>query len=126
MKKILLLLTLLSLVLFTGCNTGGEVPGTTDTPDLPSDPPITLTVTYEATEGGEIMGEADQIILYGEDTTPVTAVAEDGWVFIGWDDGCSDTTRFETGVTKNLVITARFLKSNSSEGGFDLPDLPFN
>lgn len=125
MKKLLSLLTLLSLVLLAGCNTGGEEPGTGDT-DLPSENPITLTVTYETTEGGEILGEADQIILYGENTTPVTAVADEGWVFIGWDDGCRDGTRFETNVTKNLVITARFVQSNVPGGGFDLPDLPFN
>lgn len=120
------MVVILSLVLVTGCNRtgGGDVP--TIPEDGGEDPlPKFCSVTYVAQTGGEIRGEADQLVLLGEDASPVTAEPESGWVFVGWDDGCSTATRWDKEVSANVTYTARFAKSNSAEGGIELPDLPF-
>ena len=67
-----------------------------------------LAITYMAGEGGEIEGETDQLLLPGEDGTPVVAVAEDGWVFVGWDDGVDTPERQALGVTSGAVYVANF------------------
>ena len=67
-----------------------------------------ISISYVVEEGGEIIGETDQLILPGEDGTPVVAVAEDGWMFVGWDDGHEDTERQEFGVTEDMVFIAIF------------------
>lgn len=75
----------------------------------PDDPMANyIAVSYVVEEGGEILGEADQLIAPGEDGTPVVAIAEDGWMFVGWDDGNENPERQEFGVTEELVFTAMF------------------
>jgi len=99
-----------------------------------------IPVTYMVEEGGEILGEAEQLIIPGESTTPVIAQAEDGWVFVGWDDGVKSLERFEKNVTTEMVITAIFEnifedgdsdseadgegKPGSGEEGDEADDLP--
>lgn len=67
-----------------------------------------LEVTYMVDEGGEIEGEAEQLLMAGENTTPVQAVADEGWIFIGWDDGRTDPFRYESDVHESVIITAIF------------------
>ena len=75
-----------------------------------------IAVTFVADEGGEIHGEADQLVLPGEDATPVVAVAEDGWMFVGWDDGGNNPERWEKGVTKEIYLVALFEPVQEGEG----------
>ena len=75
-----------------------------------------IAVTYFVEEGGEIQGETDQLLLPGESTTPVVAVAEDGWMFVGWDDGGKNPERFETGVTEELYFVAIFEEILDGDG----------
>ena len=101
------------------------VKGLSDSGELPSfdeiveDDPYAnyIAVTYTVDEGGYIEGETDQLVEPGGSTTPVIAVAEDGWVFAGWDDGYSDLERFETNVTQGLYFVAIFEEIGESEGG---------
>ena len=75
----------------------------------PEDPMENLiAVTYAVEEGGEIQGVTEQLLLYGESTTPVVAVPEDGWMFVGWDDGGENPSRHETNVTQELYFVAIF------------------
>lgn len=67
-----------------------------------------LEITYMAGEGGEIEGETNQLLLPGEDALPVVAVAEDGWVFVGWDDGAKNPERQDKNVTSGALYTATF------------------
>ena len=85
-----------------------------------------IAVSYIVEEGGEIIGEADQLILPGEDCTPVIAVAEDGWMFMGWDDGNRDPERQELGVTEEMVFIAIFeeIGDGIESGGGDSSDGP--
>lgn len=54
---------------------------------------LSYTVEYIASEGGRIDGELSQTLLTGERTTYVTAIADEGYRFIGWSDGCTDSYR---------------------------------
>lgn len=75
----------------------------------PEDPMANyISVSYVIEEGGEIIGESDQLILIGEDTEPVVAVAEDGWMFVGWDDGNDNPERQDLDVSEDLVFVAMF------------------
>lgn len=78
-----------------------------------------IAVTFVADEGGEIEGEADQLVLPGEDAKPVVAVPEDGWMFIGWDDGGTNPERWEKNVTEEIFLTALFEPVEEGEGDGD-------
>lgn len=67
-----------------------------------------VALSYVVEEGGEIVGEADQLILPGEDGTPVVAVAEEGWIFVGWDDGVETPERQDLKITEDVEIFAMF------------------
>ena len=54
------------------------------------------TLSYSAGEGGTIQGEATQEVIAGIEGTPVTAVPNDGWYFVGWSDGVETPTRTYT------------------------------
>lgn len=85
---------------------------------LPPDPAeLPVAVSYMVDEGGEIIGETDQLVYKGEDTTPVVAVADDGWVFVGWDDGVADPERSEKNVQKDMIFIAIFEEIAEGEGG---------
>lgn len=84
--------------------------------------PDKYTVNYIATEGGKIVGNVSQT-MYGKcDFEPVTAVAEEGYRFVGWSDGIDSAKRndwidavtvFEFNKNNNnLVLTAIFEKVN--------------
>jgi len=75
-----------------------------------------LAITYAAATGGEIEGETDQLLLPGEQTTPVVAIAEDGWVFVGWDDGGKEPERFETDIQNSITYTAIFEQIIEGDG----------
>ena len=84
-----------------------------------------VSVTYIAEEGGEIDGETDQLWKKGEDATSVTAVAMDGYTFVGWSDGNKNPGRTDLKITEDLEVTAQFEALNSGDnpedGDFDGP-----
>lgn len=84
-----------------------------------------VAVTYLVEDGGEIQGEADQLLLPGENATTVTAIAVDGYMFIGWDDGVKNPSRTDLKITEDLEITAMFESIDEGmdpeEGDFDGP-----
>lgn len=71
---------------------------------------INLKVTFNASEGGHLEGDADQSIDYGNDSCEVTAVANEGYLFAGWSDGVMKETRIEKEVKQNIEATALFVK----------------
>ena len=77
-------------------------------PILPQDPIEYVYVEFFVEEGGYIDGEEFQEIIRGGDTTEVMAVAEDGWIFVGWDDGLERPERMEFGVTQDAIYVAIF------------------
>lgn len=74
-------------------------------------------VSYVAEEGGYIEGEEEQLVAFGESSGAVIAVAEDGWVFVGWDDGKADPSRFDENIKANLIVMAVFEQLGDDENG---------
>ncbi|MFO7811490.1 MAG: DUF1566 domain-containing protein [Pelovirga sp.] len=70
--------------------------------------PTYFNLTYLATEGGSLVGPVEQEIEEGEDALEVTAVAADGFEFVGWSDGVTAVVRREQAVAENLTVTATF------------------
>ena len=109
-----------SMTTVVGLANNEVIPGGGDL--LPEDPAtLPIAVTYTVEEGGEIIGIADQLVRPGENTTPVVAVADDGWVFAGWDDGNNSPERYEKNVTTDLYFTAIFeeIAEGNGEAGED-------
>lgn len=79
--------------------------------------PEPLAISYIVEGDGVIEGETDQLIQPGEDATPVVAVPEDGWVFVGWDDGLKTTERHDKKNETGALYVAIFQQINDSEGG---------
>lgn len=67
-----------------------------------------IEIVYEVEEGGSIDGEEIQVIHIGENATPVMAIADEGWVFIGWDDGHFDPYREDKALTESKTFIAIF------------------
>lgn len=96
----------------TAMSEDGTVPSGDDfiSDILKPDPEIYVAVSYIVEEGGSIDGEAEQLVLSGNSATPVIAVADDGWMFDGWDDGSEDPARTDTNVREELILTAMFVR----------------
>ncbi len=76
----------------------------------------TFTLTYIAGEGGSINGSSSQTVTKGGNGSPVTAVANDGYVFDGWsDDPAKGATRTDKNVQASATYTASF-KTNAACG----------
>lgn len=70
----------------------------------------TVTVQYEAKEGGKIEGNASQTIKKGSRTEAVTAIPKEGYRFIKWSDGSTEAKRTDQFVTSDQTVTAFFGK----------------
>lgn len=60
--------------------------------------------------GGRVDGELEQTVGEGESGKIVQAVADDGYVFIGWTDGYEDATRTDVNVKKDITVNAVFVE----------------
>ena len=89
---------------------------------LPEEMQVFLEVTYLVEEGGEIVGETDQLVAMGENADAVLAVADDGYEFIGWDDGSENPARQDFRVTNHIVVMAIFVPIEEEEGEDDSGD----
>ncbi|MDE5601899.1 MAG: hypothetical protein K2J16_05320 [Clostridia bacterium] len=84
-----------------------------------------FAVSYVVEDGGEIIGNADQLCEPGSDAETVTAIAMDGYMFMGWDDGYMNPTRTDMNINEDLEFTALFKYidggQDGEEGDFDGP-----
>jgi hypothetical protein len=123
-SKVAIVLAAVALVLgssmttIKGLSDSGEIPNFNE---IVEDDPYAnyIPVTYMVEEGGWIEGESDQLVEPGGSTTSVIAMAEDGWVFEGWDDGYAGQERSESNVTAELYFVAIFVQIEDGEGGAD-------
>lgn len=70
----------------------------------------TVTVKYQAGQGGRIGGMAVQTVAKGGSTIQVIAVPEEGYEFVRWDDGRTEAARADQNVTEDRTYTALFEK----------------
>lgn len=93
--------------------------------DITADPDKFYEVSYLIEGEGYIEGDPEQVVKEGESSTPVLAVAEDGWAFAYWDDGSGDENpptepeRFDENVRENIVWTAVFMELEEGDGDGD-------
>ena len=124
-SKLLIAMTLVAAVVASGMTTIAGLADAEVIPNFneminPEDPLANyIAVSYIVEEGGEIQGVADQLLLPGEDTTPVVAIPEDGWVFVEWDDGYEYPERFEKNVQSEMVFVAIFAEIADGDGEGD-------
>lgn len=76
------------------------------------------TVTYTVDGHGNLTGALTQAVPYGGSATAVSATAETGYVFWGWNDGLTDNPRTDVSVTADQEFVARFVGVNSPIGEF--------
>jgi len=67
-----------------------------------------VTLTYNAEDNGSITGTLVQELTPGDDGTPVTAVPDEGYVFVQWSDGRTDNPRQDVNVEATLTVSASF------------------
>ena len=88
--------------------------------ELSPDEPIKyVSVSYEAEDGGYIEGDAEQLIPVGSDSTPVIAVADDGYEFDGWEDGYRRPSRSDGKIEEDVVYIAIFIPLDEDDGDGD-------
>ena len=68
----------------------------------------TYTLTYAAGPYGTITGPSPQTVNYGASGSPVTAMPNNGYHFVLWNDGSTQNPRTDTNVTTNIYVTATF------------------
>lgn len=85
---------------------------------------IHYNVKYASSNGGYISGDSIQTIARGKDCTQVEACALEGYKFVKWSDGITDTKRTDLAPQSNMEIIAEFapihytVKYISSDGGY--------
>lgn len=67
-------------------------------------------------EGGMIDGDFFQVVANGASADPVMAIAEDGYVFAGWDDGYEEPYRQDMDIRENMVFVAMFVEMQDGDG----------
>ncbi len=86
-------------------------------------------VRYTVDGGGYIRGRQSQSARLGASTEPVRAIAEDGWMFVGWSDGEKSPERCENNVDSDITVKAVFEKIDSispdEEDSDSADDLPY-
>lgn len=65
--------------------------------------------------GGRVDGELEQTVNEGESGKIVQAVADDGYVFVGWTDGYEDATRVDIEVNGDVTANAVFVEIECDE-----------
>ncbi len=90
-----------------------------------------FNVNYATSEGGYILGTAQQVVENGKDAALVVAVAEDGYAFEKWSDNLLDSERTDKNILNEITITAMFVRIGESNGdkasdefAVDEPGLP--
>jgi alpha-tubulin suppressor-like RCC1 family protein len=65
-------------------------------------------VIYQPSSGGTVLGDTTQVVEYGSNSLPVTAVPEGGYYFVSWSDGVTDSIRADFSVSGDISVTGEF------------------
>lgn len=69
---------------------------------------------YENSENGRIEGELEQTVKEGESGKEVTAIPDEGYVFVGWSDGRLIATRHDSYVKSDIKVHPVFKPEGST------------
>ena len=87
----------------------------------PEEEYVMVMYVVDGDEGGFIYGETEQIILKGSNTETVVAIADDGYVFVRWEDMNQNPERTEFNVLEDKVFVAIFhsitMNETMTDGG---------
>jgi len=73
------------------------------------------TLTLETEGGGRVVAQPDKAQYAYGDVVQLTAVANDGWRFVGWGGALSgDALQQELAITEDLLVTATFAPERKS------------
>jgi hypothetical protein len=93
---------------------------------FPPPPLPEYDVKYGVSEKyGYLIGENEQKVTEGENSSNVLVVANDGYMFLAWSDGEMKPSRSDKNVTKDIEVSAIFIevKDEADRGGDeDEPD----
>lgn len=101
----------LGMTLITTLSSYGIVPTGNDVLNVlfPPPPDTYYEVKYVAAEGGYILGNDNQSVIKGGNSEAVVAVAADGFIFKGWDDGNKSAERQDSEILTALEFSAIFI-----------------
>ncbi len=71
---------------------------------------LSFQVQYLPVKGGVLHGQSKQTLKFGQGSQKVTAVADKGYLFVGWSDGYAFEERSGDVFVRNKVIYALFEK----------------
>lgn len=63
---------------------------------------------YQSSSGGYLVGEKEQLIEQFSSATPVHAIPDEGYEFMGWSDGSTQNPRIDTNVQQDITVQAIF------------------
>ncbi len=95
----------------------GRIPSANELLGSGSEEEVYYSVFYYADGNGMIVGEADQLVLSGENCNEVFALADDGYAFNGWSDGGEDAYRQDSYITEDVVLYAYFAELGDGSSG---------
>ena len=70
-------------------------------------------ILYVNSENGRIEGECEQYVANGGSSKSVKAIADEGYIFVGWSDGVLSDSRTETNVKNDISVCPVFKKIGS-------------
>lgn len=82
-------------------------------------------VEYVAGKNGSLVGETKQTVYEGEDALAVMAVADKGYIFVGWSDGVTDAYRVDYAVSGKIKVTANFVQATDADPDNDEDNNPY-
>lgn len=82
-------------------------------------------VEYVAGKNGSLVGETKQTVYEGEDALAVMAVADKGYIFVGWSDGVTDAYRVDYAVSGKIKVTANFVQATDADPDKDEDNNPY-
>ncbi len=79
------------------------------------------SLSYAAGPHGAVVGNLSQNVSHGLDGTVITAMPDQGYVFVDWSDGSTMNSRVDRNVTGNVNVVANFQPITPTGGGAFFP-----
>lgn len=83
--------------------------------------PPKYAIEYTCTEGGQLVGKSRQYITENEEASAIIALADEGYIFLRWNDGYKDNFRKDL-ATNDIKVKAIFVALDDWEADEPLLD----